>query len=118
MPLSAERMPLSASIVDKRKTFSTSANVVLAGGLGVVGGLSFAPAALRLLIRDLKSKIQPGAPFGVDLLLPQVGGSARKTNHDYTKGQLAELIDVVVDEGAKLFVCAVGVPPKWAVDKL
>ena len=116
--MSAERMPLSASIVDKRITFTTSANVVLAGGLGVVGGLSFAPAALRLLIRDLKSKIQPGAPFGVDLLLPQVGGSARKTNHDYTKGQLAELIDVVVDEGAKLFVCAVGVPPKWAVDKL
>lgn len=24
-------------------------------------------------------------PFGVDLALPQVGGSARKTNKDYTK---------------------------------
>ncbi len=57
-------------------------------------------------------------PFGVDLLLPQVGGNARKTNYDYTKGSLPELIDVIIDEGAKLFVCAVGVPPKWAVEKL
>lgn len=55
--------------------------------------------------------------FGVDLLIPQVGGSARKTNYDYTKGKLEELVDVIIEEGAKLFVCAVGVPPKWAVDK-
>ena len=38
--------------------------------------------------------------------------------YDYTKGQLPELIDVIIDEKAKLFVCAVGVPPKWVVDKL
>ena len=38
--------------------------------------------------------------------------------YDYTKGQLPELIDVIIEEKAKLFVCAVGVPPKWAVDKL
>lgn len=38
--------------------------------------------------------------------------------YDYTKGQLPDLIDVIIDEKAKLFVCAVGVPPKWAVDKL
>jgi hypothetical protein len=25
-------------------------------------------------------------PFGVDLLLPQVGGGGRKTNYDYTGG--------------------------------
>ena len=68
---------------------------------------------------------------------------ARKTNYDYTKGTLAsaprdsssssssvvprltlsvaaqpELIDVIIEEKAKLFVCAVGVPPKWAVVKL
>jgi len=46
------------------------------------------------------------------------GGSARKTNYDYTKGQLPELIDIIIEEGAKLFVSAVGVPPKWVVDKL
>lgn len=44
------------------------------------------------------------APFGVDLLLPQVGGKARKTNYDYTKGQLPELIDITIEFGAKLFV--------------
>lgn len=37
---------------------------------------------------------------------------------DYTSGQLPELIDVIVRNKAALFVCAVGIPPKWAVDKL
>jgi NAD(P)H-dependent flavin oxidoreductase YrpB (nitropropane dioxygenase family) len=35
-----------------------------------------------------------------------------------TKGALPELIDIIIEEKAALFVCAVGVPPKWAVDKL
>ena len=35
-----------------------------------------------------------------------------------TSGHLPELIDIIVAEKAKLFICAVGVPPKWAVDKL
>lgn len=48
------------------------------------------------------------APFGIDLLIPQVGGNARKTNHDYTHGQLPELIDVIIEAKAALFVCAVG----------
>lgn len=43
---------------------------------------------------------------------------SRKTNHDYTHGHLPELIDLIVAEKAKLFICAVGVPPQWAVDKL
>ena len=37
-------------------------------------------------------------PFGVDLAIPQIGGSARKTNHDYTHGHLPELIDIIVQE--------------------
>ena len=36
----------------------------------------------------------------------------------YTGGTLPELIDVIIEEKASLFICAVGVPPKWAVDKL
>lgn len=58
------------------------------------------------------------APFGVDLLLPQVGGGARATNYDYTKGKLNELIDIIIAEKASLFVSAVGVPPKQVVEKL
>ncbi|KAF8557725.1 inosine monophosphate dehydrogenase [Imleria badia] len=58
------------------------------------------------------------APFGVDLLLPQVGGNARKTNYDYTDGQLDELLDVIINGKAALSVSAVGVPPKAAVDEL
>jgi hypothetical protein len=56
--------------------------------------------------------------FGVDLLLPQLGGNARKTNYDYTKGKLMDLIDVIIEEKTKLFICAVGVPPKEVVEKL
>jgi hypothetical protein len=33
-----------------------------------------------------------------------VGGSARKTNYDYTEGKLPELIDIIIKNGAKLFV--------------
>lgn len=40
--------------------------------------------------------VDEDAPFGVDLLLPAVGGNARATNYDYTHGQLGELIDVVI----------------------
>jgi NAD(P)H-dependent flavin oxidoreductase YrpB (nitropropane dioxygenase family) len=68
-----------------------------------------------MLKDDLEDK---NAPFGVDLLLPQVGGGARKTNKDYTGGHLPELIDIIIEEKAALFICAVGTPPKFAVDKL
>jgi len=38
--------------------------------------------------------------------------------YDYTKGALGELIDIVIESGAKLFVSAVGVAPVWAIEKL
>ncbi|KAI9632366.1 putative 2-nitropropane dioxygenase [Dioszegia hungarica] len=96
-----------------------AAAVSNAGGLGVIGGLGYTPKHLRNSIRELKSALtSPDLPFGVDLLIPQVGGNARKTNYDYTKGGLNDLIDVIIEEKTKLFVCAVGVPPKEVVDKL
>lgn len=74
---------------------------------------------LRQNLQELKSKlIDKNAPFGVDLALPQIGGSARKTNHDYTKGKLPELVDIIIEEKTRLFICAVGVPPSWVVEKL
>ncbi|KAG8933159.1 hypothetical protein FRC01_010658, partial [Tulasnella sp. 417] len=96
-----------------------AAAVTNAGGLGVIGGVGYTPKMLRSQIKAIKADLKnPNAPFGVDLLLPQVGGNARKTNYDYTKGHLPALIDVIIEEKASLFVCAVGVPPKEAVDKL
>ncbi|TFK25078.1 2-nitropropane dioxygenase [Coprinopsis marcescibilis] len=96
-----------------------AAAVTNAGGIGVIGGVRQSPKFLKGSIEELKSHLNDkNAPFGVDLLLPQVGGSARKTNKDYTSGQLPELIDVIIQGGASLFVCAVGVPPTWAVEKL
>ena len=96
-----------------------AAAVTNAGGLGVIGGLGYTPKMLRRQIAELKDGLDdPSAPFGVDLLLPKVGEGARRTNYDYTKGTLDELLDVIIESGAKLFVCAVGVPPKWAVAKL
>jgi NAD(P)H-dependent flavin oxidoreductase YrpB (nitropropane dioxygenase family) len=96
-----------------------AAAVTNAGGLGVIGGLGYTPKFLRQQIAALKDALMDkNAPFGVDLLLPKVGEGARKTNYDYTQGHLAELVDAIIDGGAKLFVCAVGVPPKWVVEKM
>lgn len=95
-----------------------AAAVSNAGGLGVIGGLGYTPKMLRRNIQILKKHLNdPKLPFGVDLLLPQVGGNARKTNYDYTHGDLPALMDVIVEEGTSLFVSAVGTPPKYAVDK-
>eukprot|EP00443_Scrippsiella_acuminata_P030234 CAMPEP_0115307778 /NCGR_PEP_ID=MMETSP0270-20121206/73327_1 /TAXON_ID=71861 /ORGANISM="Scrippsiella trochoidea, Strain CCMP3099" /LENGTH=378 /DNA_ID=CAMNT_0002726253 /DNA_START=62 /DNA_END=1196 /DNA_ORIENTATION=- len=96
-----------------------AAAVSNAGGIGSIGGLTMSPKGLTQEITWLKEAlIDKSAPFGVDLAIPQIGGNARKTNHDYTHGHLPELIDIIVAEKAKLFICAVGVPPQWAVDKL
>ena len=57
-----------------------AAAVTNAGGLGVIGGVGYTPDMLKEQIDELKSFLHDkNAPFGVDLLLPQVGGSARKT---------------------------------------
>lgn len=88
------------------------------GGLGVIGGVHYTPKMLRKEIAELKSLLHdPNLPYGVDLLIPQIGGNARKTNKDYSGGNIAELIDIIIEEKATLFVCAVGVCPKWIVDK-
>ena len=71
------------------------------------------------IIAELKSHLRHSSlPFGVDLALPKVGDGARKTNHDYTRGQLDELIEVTIKNGAKLFVSAVGVPPSHVIKRL
>lgn len=59
-----------------------AAAVTNAGGLGVIGGVHYTPDMLRDQVAELKSHlIDKSAPFGIDLLLPQVGGSARKTKY-------------------------------------
>jgi len=96
-----------------------AAAVTNAGGLGVIGGVGYSPEMLKEQIDELKSYLNDkNAPFGVDLLLPQVGGNARKTNYDYTKGKLNELVDIVIAEKAAVFVSAVGIPPRHVVDRL
>ncbi|PSK34043.1 nitronate monooxygenase-1 [Elsinoe australis] len=96
-----------------------AAAVTNAGGIGVIGGVGYTPDMLREQIAELKGYLKDqNAPFGVDLLLPQVGAGARKTNYDYTKGKLDELVDIIIESNARLFVSAVGVPPKHVVEKL
>merc|ERR1712000_238087 len=82
------------------------------------GGGGFRPKKLRRELTDLTALLDDKTAFGVDLLLPQVGGTAGKTNHDYTGGRLSELLDIMIEFKMRLFVCAVGVPPRWAVEKL
>lgn len=95
----------------------------------------YSPKHLRGIIKDLKSSLtspdlrerlplyeipsdRAVSAFGVDLLIPSLGPTARKTNYDYTKGLLNDLISVIIEEKAKLFVCAVGVPPPDVVKRL
>jgi len=86
-----------------------AAAVTNAGGMGVIGGNGYTPSMLKDEIAELKSYLHDkNAPFGVDLLIPQIGGNARKTNSDYNKGKLNELIDVMIEAGAKLFALDVG----------
>eukprot|EP00937_MAST-01D_sp_MAST-1D-sp2_P002657 g2657.t1 len=113
------RHPLMLAGMAAVSNAELAAAVSNAGGMGVVGGAFMSPAALRKIIRDLKAGMHDkSAPFGVDLLLPQVGGNARKTNYDYTHGELGQLIDLVIEERAAMFIVAVGVPPVWVVQKL
>jgi len=96
-----------------------AAAVTNAGGIGVIGGVRQSPKMLQDSINQIKDHLEDkDAPFGVDLLIPQLGGNARKTNYDYSKGNLPELTDVIIKSKAALFVCAVGVPPTDMVDKL
>lgn len=96
-----------------------AAAVSNAGGLGIIGGMMHSPSELRRVIDETKSLLKsPDLPWGVDLALPRIGDGARKTNQDYTKGQLNELIDLVIESGAHVFVCAIGIPPKEIIDKL
>lgn len=76
-----------------------------AGGIGSIGGVGYTPSFLRKQLKQIKSLLEShDLPFGVDLLLPAVGSGARKTNYDYTKGELPELVDIIIESGARL-VC-------------
>ena len=95
-----------------------AAAVSNAGGLGTIGGVRMNAQQLRREIADVKAQLDDPTCYGIDLLLPQVGGSARKTNYDYTKGELPEIIDIIIEGKARVFISAVGVPPRWVVEKL
>lgn len=40
------------------------------------------------------------------------------TQYDYTNGQLSDLVNIIIASKAKLFVSAIGVPPKEVVERL
>lgn len=53
-----------------------------------------------------------------DLRTAPYSNSHARLQKDYQNGKLPELIDIIIEEKAALFVCAVGIPPKWAVEKM
>jgi NAD(P)H-dependent flavin oxidoreductase YrpB (nitropropane dioxygenase family) len=76
--------PIMLAGMDQVAGPKLAAAVTAAGGFGTVGGARYTPKMLREMLAELKEELKErgfeNAPFGVDLLLPQVGGSARKTN--------------------------------------
>ncbi|KAH9934847.1 2-nitropropane dioxygenase [Fomitopsis serialis] len=107
-------MPSSSPVFSTplTKQFKINHPIMLAG-MNVAAGPRLAAA-----VTNAGGIGDKDAPFGVDLALPQLGGNARKTNYDYTKGQLPTLTDIIIKNKASLFVCAIGVPPRDMVDKL
>lgn len=73
--------PIMLAGMDQVAGPALAAAVCNAGGFGTLGGARYTPKMLREMIAEMKEQLHDkNAPFGVDLLLPQVGGSARKTN--------------------------------------
>lgn len=73
--------PIMLAGMDQVAGPKLAAAVCNAGGFGTLGGARYTPKMLREMIAELKEElVDKNAPFGVDLLIPQVGGSARKTN--------------------------------------
>lgn len=70
---------MQASALPKARNIRRAYHVT--GGIGVIGGLRQSPQFLQGSIDEIKAHLEDkNAPFGVDLLIPQVGGNARKTN--------------------------------------
>lgn len=79
--------PIMLAGMDQVAGPKLAAAVTNAGGFGTLGGARYTPQMLQEMIAELKEElVDKNAPFGVDLLIPQVGGSARKTNVRYTLG--------------------------------
>ena len=98
-----------------------AAAVSNAGGIGTLAFIGFTPEGMRASIRELKSMLKPNVPYGVDLVFPadpDTNPRARKTNKDYLKFDLREIVKVLIHEKIPLLVCAIGVPEKWITDAL
>lgn len=98
-----------------------AAAVSNAGGIGTLAFIGLSPEGMRRSLREIKSKLLPGVPYGVDLVFPadpDKNPRARKTNKDYLKNDLREIVQVLLDEKVPLLVCAIGVPEKWVTEVL
>ena len=98
-----------------------AAAVSNAGGIGTVAFIGFTAEGMRKSIHQLKSMLKPGMPYGVDLVFPadpDKNPRARKTNKDYLKFDLKEIVNVLIEERVPLLVCAIGVPDRWITDAL
>ena len=58
----------------------------------MIGGFTMSPDQLTSQIKDIKANLVDKSGNFMDSAIPQVGGNACKTNHDYTHGHLPELI--------------------------
>jgi NAD(P)H-dependent flavin oxidoreductase YrpB (nitropropane dioxygenase family) len=51
-----------------------------AGGIGVIGGGGFTAEQLREKVAEVKALLRdPSLPWGIDMLIPKIGGGARAT---------------------------------------
>lgn len=67
---------------------------------------------------DTFASLIPGCPGGEGGYSGEKSLANMVSSYDYTKGKLNELVDIIIESGAKLFVSAVGVPPRHVVERL
>ncbi|KAJ4359928.1 uncharacterized protein N0V89_000487 [Didymosphaeria variabile] len=92
--------PIMLAGMDQVAGPELAAAVTNAGGFGTLGGARYTPKMLREMITEMKDLLKDkNAPFGVDLLLPQVGGSARKTNHVHKACRAGA--DIIIAQGGE-----------------
>jgi NAD(P)H-dependent flavin oxidoreductase YrpB (nitropropane dioxygenase family) len=92
-----------------------AATVSGARGRGAFSGTRNAATMLKEMLAELKRRLRLKSRLcsvALTFLIPQMEWNAQKTNNDYTRGNLSELMDVIIESGAVLFVSAIGVPPK------
>ncbi|KAL2834494.1 hypothetical protein BDW59DRAFT_168728 [Aspergillus cavernicola] len=91
-----------------------AAAVTNGGGLGVIGGVAYTPDLLQEALNELKSNLVDKSALLTFSSLRSAVAPRRPSVYDYSHGKLRELLEIIIESGAKLrevgaeLICAQG----------